>query len=122
LEEENILDEEVLELYGKKRPTAITVLCIFEFISAAGGIIFIFSGYASKIARWYPPLMGLSTVNLIICMIGIWQMKRWAVYLYVCFFVFMQMIMISMGVWNILSFIVPMVVLSILFNFFKKMN
>jgi hypothetical protein len=122
LEEENILDEEVLELYGKKRPTAITVLCIVEFISAAVGVIIIFTGFASKIAKWYPPLMALSTINQVICMIGAWKMKRWAVYLYICFFVFMQMIMISMGVWQITSVIMPVIVVSIFLNFFRKMD
>jgi hypothetical protein len=122
LEQENILDEEVLELIGKKRPTTITVLCIIEFISAAAGIVLIFTGYASKIARWYPPFLAFATVNQMICTIGFWKMRKWALYLYISFVVLMNMIMISMGVWYATSLIMPIIVVSILLNFFSKMS
>ncbi|HET7001309.1 MAG TPA: hypothetical protein VFI33_08375 [Puia sp.] len=122
MDQENILDEEVLELNGKKRPTAITVLCIIEFISAAAGLVLIFTGYASKIARWYPPFLALATINQIICTIGFWKMKKWALYLYFSFVVLMNMIMVSMGVWYATSLIMPIIVISILLNFISKMS
>ena len=50
------------------------------------------------------------------------KMKKWAVYLYISFVLLMQMIMISMGVWNIFSLIVPIIVTSILLNFINKMS
>jgi hypothetical protein len=122
LEQENILDQEILELTAKKRPVAITVISILGFIGIPFAIILILSKFAFRVGNWYPPLLAVSSIVRFICSIGLWKMKKWAVYLYFSLVVLVQMVEISIGVWKIASLITPIITIAILMNFLKKMD
>ena len=122
MEEESFLDSELLTLNEKKRPTAITVLCILGIFGAVVSVPIIFSKLAGRIGGWYPPFLAISSINGIICMVGFWKMKKWAVYLYISFFIAAELIMMSMGVFKILSLLMPTIVIGILLNFINKMD
>ena len=79
------LNTKVNKLNNKKRPTAITIICILGFIGAAFTIPMIFSDLAAQVGSWYPPFLGLSAVVGLVCMLGLWKMKKWAAYTYIVF-------------------------------------
>ena len=104
------------------RPVAITVICILGFIGAALAIPLIFSSGASAIGAWYPPYLALSSVIGLVCMIGLWQMRKWAVYLYTAFCVLNQVVLMAMGVWTIFALVIPAIVIAIGFAYISKMR
>ena len=106
----------------KKRPTAITVICVFGFIGAAFTIPLIFSGIAGQIGSWYPPYLGLSTIIGFVCMVGLWQMKKWAAYSYTAFVGLNQIVLLTMGVWKIMALIIPAIIVGIALTHLKKMD
>ena len=104
------------------RPVAITVICILGFIGVAVSLPLIFSATAAGIGSWYPPFLGLSTVGGLICMIGLWKMKKWAVFLYTALVVVCQIVLLSMGLWSAFSFLVPLIIIAIGFAYLSKMS
>ena len=117
----NFIDPTV-EVVKKKRPTAITVICILGFIGAAASIPMIFSDTVRVIWSWYPLYLGLSCVIGFVCMVGLWQMKKWAAYTYTGFVVLNQIVLLAMGVWNVGALLFPAIVVGIALANVKKMS
>lgn len=122
MEQQEILDQTNENPDSKKRPTAITVTCVIGFIGAAFTIPLIFSNIAGQIGSWYPPYLGLSAVLGLICMIGLWKMKKWAAYTYTGFVVMNQVVLLAMGVWNVMALIIPGIVIGIALAHVNKMD
>jgi hypothetical protein len=104
------------------RPVVITVICILGFIGAALTIPLIFSNAAQSIGSWYPPYLGASAVIGLICMIGLWKMKKWSVFVYTLMVVVNQVVLFSMGVWNPFALLIPIIIIAIGFANLSKMS
>lgn len=94
-----------------KRPTSITVICVIGFIGALPSVLLIFSPIAQQVGAWYPPYLGFSVVVGLVCMFGLWMMKKWAAYTYTGFTVFNQVVLLAMGFWNIMTLLMPAVII-----------
>ena len=94
-----------------KRPTSITVICILGILGALASLPLLFSPIAQDIGAWYPPYLGLSSIVGLVCMIGLWMMKKWAAFTYTGFVVLNQVVLLAMGVWNILALLIPAVII-----------
>ncbi len=105
-----------------KRPTVITVICILGFIGAALSIPVIFSNVAQAIGSWYPPYLGASAVAGLICMLGLWKMKKWSVFAYTALVIANQVILFTMGLWTPFALLIPAVVIVIGFTHLSKMT
>jgi hypothetical protein len=106
----------------KKRPIAITVICILGFIGAALAIPMIFSSASRSIGAWYPPYLALNTTIGLVCMIGLWKMKKWSIILYTAFAAVNQVVLLAMGVWNVLALPILVIVIAVGFSQFSKMD
>ena len=104
------------------RPTVITVICILGFIGAALTIPLIFSNATRSIGSWYPAYLGASAVVGLICMVGLWKMKKWAVFLYTLLAAVNQVVLFSMAVWNPFALLIPVVIIAIGFANLSKMS
>ena len=122
MSQEEILDDVQNQPEKGKRPVAITVICVLGFIGAALTIPLIFSDLARRVGDWYPPYLGFSAVLGLICMIGLWQMKKWAVYVYTGMVVLNQVVLFAMEVWSPMAIIVPAIVIAIAFAHINKMK
>jgi hypothetical protein len=122
MKQQEILDKTNENADSKKRPTAITVICVIGFTGAAFTIPMIFSDIAGQIGSWYPPYLGFSAVLGLVCMIGLWKMKKWAAYTYTGFVALNQLVLLAMGVWNIMALIIPGIVIGITLAHVNKMD
>lgn len=122
MEQQNINEKVNEKPEEKNRPTAITVICVIGFIGAAFTIPLIFSDIAGHIGSWYPPYLGLSAIIGFVCMVGLWQMKKWAAYTYTGFVGLNQIVLLIMGVWNIMALIIPAIVVGIALSHLNKMD
>jgi len=118
----NINDQLPRNLEKMKRPTAITIICILSFSGAVFIIPTIFSDIVKQVGSWYPPYLGFSAVVGLVCMIGLWQMKKWAAYTYTGFVVLNQIVLLSMGVWNFMALIIPAIVIVIVLTYINIMD
>jgi uncharacterized membrane protein len=55
-------------------------------------------------------------------MIGLWMMKKWAVYTYTGLVVLNQIVFISMGIWSAMAVLAPAVVLFFAFKHLSEMS
>jgi hypothetical protein len=55
-------------------------------------------------------------------MVGLWMMRKWAVYTYTVFFVITQAIMISAGFFNPIGLIIPLIIIVIMFMYLSRMR
>ena len=104
------------------RPIAITIICVLGFIGAALSIPLVFSDLARAVGSWYPPFLAFSALVGLVCMIGLWKMKKWAVFAYTAFVVLNQVILIAMGLWTVFALIIPGIVIAIGFANLSKMS
>jgi hypothetical protein len=104
------------------RPTAITVICVIGFIGGLFTIPLIFTDIARNIGAWYPPYLAFSAVVGFACMVGLWKMRRWAVFTYTGFVALNQIVMLMMGVWNVFVLLIPGIVIAIAFTYLSKMR
>lgn len=104
------------------RPTPITVICIIGFLGALVSVPLIFSPIAKDIGSWYPPYLGFASAVGLVCMVGLWMMKKWAVYTYIGFVAINQVVMLVMGVWNIMALVLPAIIIFFALKHVSKMS
>lgn len=104
------------------RPGAITTICVIGFIAVVVIIPIIFSAAASVAGPWIPAYLGLSAIVGIACFVGLWRMKRWSVIAYTALSAATQIVLLATGRWNILSLLIPGVVITVGFFYFKDMD
>lgn len=107
---------------SNRRPTVITVLCIYLFIGGILAIPLFISKFVQKIGMWYPPYLAFSTIVGLICVIGLWKMRKWSIFTYTALVVLNQIVFIACGYWNILTLVTPLIFISIGFFYLSKMK
>ncbi len=106
-----------------KRPVAITIISILGFIGSLFSIlILILALNRGTVSVTYSILLPTSSLIGIISMIGLWNMKKWGVYLYSVLIIFNQIFLIYLGVWSAVSLIIPLTILGVAYSFIKKMS
>ncbi len=110
----------------KKRPGIITGICIIGFIGLALTLISIIilavSDSLYLMPDSYMPFFLVTLGIGIASMIGLWNMKRWAVYTYTLNFVIGLIFSLSTGTADFLSFIIPIIVIIIIWANFQIME
>lgn len=104
------------------RPTALTIICVLGFLGAILTIPAFFASLRLPIGAWYPPFLLLSGVIGLVCMIGLWKMKRWAVFTYTGFVILNQIILMITGNWSFLALLLPGIVIAIGFKYLPRMT
>ena len=109
-----------------KRPSSITLICVLGIYGAflLFWIIF-FPSLSSAIERLglgQTLYLGFSAVGLLVCMIGLWLMKKWSVYAYAAVSVINQVALLLMGRWNLVSLFIPVIVLYVGYKHFSKLS
>ena len=105
-----------------RRPPIISLLCILGSISTAINVSQIFSKAAHDVGAWFPVCFGVTEVATALCMIGLWGMQRWAVYLYSTFAVAWALIALQIGAWNPAAQSVRAVFIAIMVSQLSKMR
>ena len=104
------------------RSITITVLCVIMLIGGLLSIPLIFSAGARNIGAWYPPYLAFSSLVGLVCMVGLWKMRRWAVFTYTAFVALNQIVLFAMGIWNILALLIPGIFIGVIFSQISKMR
>ncbi len=104
-----------------ERPTVITVICVLMAIGAVATIPIVMAA-ASQLPGWYTPFVLASAAVGLVCMVGLWTMRKWAVYLYTAMTVVGQVVLFATGLWVAQSIIVPAIVIAVMFSQLGKMR
>ena len=114
-----------------QRPLLITLMCVFFAVGIISGLagLLIPSVYEQFVApmleqypSWYRYLMMVNIFTSLACVVGLWLMKRWSVFLYVASAVVNQIAAVSMGEWIVSSLLMPAIVIAIMVKFYSDMR
>jgi hypothetical protein len=111
-----------MKIMTNKRPGIITAICVIGFIGVVATIPLVFSDISKQIGAWYPPCLAFSAIVGLVCMIGLWQMKKWSIITYTAFFGINQVVLLASGLWNIFALILPGIVIAIGFSKYELME
>ena len=104
------------------RPASITIICIIGFLGALITVPLIFTVITHQVHTWYPLYLVFSFVVRVVCLVGLWMMKKWAAYTYTGFAILNQFALFPAGRWNILDLLIPAVVIFFALKNLSKMT
>ena len=108
------------------RPSSITLISVFEII--AGFLLFYFiisPGFPNSVqdrSVWEALFFAFSGIGLLVSGIGLWLMKKWAVYAFIAIAIISQVYVISVGRWNFLSLLILAIPIYVGYKHLSKMT
>ena len=109
-----------------KRPSSITLICVLGIVGALEIFWAIFypstSSTLQRLGLGFTLYLAFSALILLVCMIGLWLMKKWSVYTYTVLSVINQIALVSLGRWNIGALLIPAIVLYFGYRHLSKMS
>lgn len=114
------------------RPVIITVICVIGAIgillglAATIALVFLPSDISNQVLgalpAWHMPYVGGSALLNIVSIIGLWQMRRWGLLVYILVGILDQIVVFILGQWNITNLIIPLIVIGVGAFYFKRMR
>lgn len=105
-----------------RRTAVITALCALGFVGAALTVPLVFSAEIRAVGDWYAVFTGWAALSSLVCLLGMWHMYRWGVYLYALFAAANQLVMLYAGGWRLPDLVVPAVFAGVAFTQVSRMR
>ncbi len=105
-----------------KRPSSITLISVFAIY---GGILlfwFIFQAGVQSFGIGNTIFYGFGGIMFIVCGVGFWLMKKWAVYLYAVFALINQIVLILTERWTVMTLVLSAIILFVGYKNLSKMS
>lgn len=124
MENDYTFNEQLLE---KRRPGFLTIVCVITSITAVYYLVILILNVKeilfgqSNVGIWAILYLMLVIAAKTAGVIGIWNMKRWAVILLICWFVFNQLILFASNSWHASS-LSSLINISIILCYLKRMD
>lgn len=103
------------------RPPLLSVLCVLAFIGCFFNMFIVISPPAQRVSSWYPAYLSLSTVFEIICLGGLWLMRRSAVIGMSFYTVLNQLVYYILGFWTPIALVLPGAITLLGWVYYRKM-
>lgn len=108
--------------WNPEKPAAIIAICVIGLINAIQMINLVFSPMSKQIGAIYPAYFALSVLLSLICIAGLWLLKRWAALVYTVLLICNQIVLMLMGYWEITAAIIPFAIILLLFKHLDRMH
>lgn len=105
-----------------KRPSSITLISVFGIYTGFLSFYFIFRDGVEKLGLGNTLFFALGGIAFLVCGIGFWLMKKWAVYTYAVFAVINQIVLFLIGRWNIVAVLIAVIVVYVGYKYLSKMS
>jgi hypothetical protein len=97
-------------------PPAIIAVCFIGLINAMQLTFMIFTPVSKQFGSLYPVYFSVAAILSLISIAGLWWLKKWAVYLYLLVLILNQLVLLSMGLWELSAVIMPLIILILLWQ------
>ncbi len=105
-----------------QRPVAIIIVCFIGVINAAQLSFMVISPVSKQFGAFYPYYFALSAIVSLLSIYGLWFFRKWAVWLYIVVLASNQLVLVSMGLWELTAILMPILIVVLLFNNLDKMS
>lgn len=104
------------------KPFIITAICVIGLINAVQMLNLILSPMAKQAGAVYPLYFSAAVAVSLVCIAGLWFMKRWAAWAYMALLIANQIMLAAMGYWEITAAVVPAAIILLLGKNLDKMT
>jgi hypothetical protein len=113
------------------RPPLLSVLCIAGFLGCFLKMILVISPPVQDVGSWYALYLTFSTVYLVVCLVGLWSMRRWAPWAFFLYEMGDQFVYWKIGVWSrgpsdfghlLIPQVLPLAILAVAFLYYRRME
>ena len=108
--------------WNPEKPLVITAICVIGIINAIQMINLVFSPMSKQVGAIYPLYFSLSVVLSLVCIGGLWFLKRWAALVYVALLICNQIVLLLMGYWELSAAIIPVVIILLMLKHLGRMS
>ncbi|MGR8980252.1 MAG: hypothetical protein ACU84H_09200 [Gammaproteobacteria bacterium] len=108
--------------WNPEKPFIITAICVIGVINAVQMLNLILSPMAKQAGAIYPFYFSISVLLSLICLGGLWLLKRWAALFYTILLIANQIVLLLMGYWEVTAAIIPAAIILLLFKHLDKMT
>jgi len=108
--------------WNPEKPLAVSAICIIGIINVIQMLNLILSPMAKQPGAVYPLYFSLSVVISLVCIGGLWVLKRWAALVYSAVLICNQLVLLVMGYWEMTAAIVPAAIILLLLKYLDKMS
>jgi hypothetical protein len=102
------------------RPSSITLISVLAIYATFLSFYFILRGEVQGIGNTL--FFALGGIIFLVCGIGFWLMKKWAVYVYAMFALIDQIVLLLMGRWTLMALLIPAIVVYVGYKHLSKMS
>ena len=108
--------------WNPEKPVIISAICAIGIINAIQMLSLILSPMAKQAGAIYPVYFSMSVLISLICIAGLWLLKRWAALFYSALLILNQVVLAAMGYWELSSAIIPVAIMLLLFKHLDAMS
>jgi hypothetical protein len=108
--------------WNPEKPLIISAICMIGIINAIQMLSLIFSPMAKQAGAVYPLYFSGSVLFSLLCIAGLWLLKRWAALVYTALLICNQVVLLVMGYWELTAAIIPVAIILLLFKHLDKMS
>lgn len=108
--------------WNPEKPLAISAICVIGVINVIQMFNLILSPMAKQAGAVYPFYFSISVVIALLCIGGLWLLKRWAAFLYSAILICNQIALLVMGYWELTAAIIPVAIILIVFKHLDTMS
>jgi hypothetical protein len=105
-----------------ERPSSITLISILGIYGGFLSFYWIFREGMQGLGLGNTVFFGLGGIVSLVCGIGFWLMKKWAIYVYAGFGIINQIVLLLMGRWTMMALLIPAIVVYVGHKHFSKMS
>jgi hypothetical protein len=105
-----------------KRPSSITLISVFGIYGGLLSLYSVFRDGVQGLGLGNTMFFVLGGIIFLVCGVGFWMMKKWAVYTYIVFAIIDQIVLLLIGRWNIMALLIPVIVVFIGYKHLSKMS
>ncbi|MEQ1555067.1 MAG: hypothetical protein ABL929_12855 [Ferruginibacter sp.] len=104
-------------------PTFIYVICTLGVLGTLPTFLLWTTELAYMVGQWYLNFLLISSFLIWLSVAGVWKMKKWGVLAYTSIIVASEIILFKYNVmWSYTSLIIPLIVTTTIWFYFKKMT
>ncbi len=104
------------------KPLIISIICFIALINTAQLSYMAISPVPKQFGAFYPGYFVIATIASLVSISGLWLLKKWAAWFYSAILVINQMVLVSMGLWEVSAAIIPVLMIVLLFQNMDKLS
>jgi hypothetical protein len=108
--------------WNPEKPLVINAICIIGIINAIQMINLILSPMSKQAGAIYPLYFSMSVALSLVCIGGLWLLKRWAAIIYGVVLICNQIVLLAMGYWELSAAIIPAAIILLMIKYLDRMS